>query len=97
MSTDLGAPSLNWLLVSGCGVGASTGEQQSHERLRRKLERLRDVVGQQIFVFLSEARDIVNDVTRVVLYLELRRVKLAGLLIVRVLTLLKVKLMHPSE
>ena len=65
--------------------------------MRGKLKRLRDVIGQQIFVFLCKACDVVNDVTRVVLYLKLWRVKLAGLLIVRVLVLLEIKLMHPAQ
>ena len=97
MPANLGTPPLSWLLVSCGSVGSSNREQQSHERMRGNLKRLRDVIGQQIFVLLCKARDVVNDVTRVVLYLKLWRVKLAGLLIVRVLVLLEIKLMHPAK
>ena len=45
------------------------------------------MLGEQILVLLSEASDVIDDVTSIVLDLELRSLKLARFLIVRILNL----------
>ena len=61
------------------------------------MQDLRDVLREQILVFLGEAGDVVDDVAAVVLDLELGSFKLACLLIMRVLDLLQVDLMELSK
>ena len=52
---------------------------------------------EQILVFLSEASDVIDDVTSIVLNLELRSLKLARFLIVRILYLFEIYLMELSK
>ena len=55
------------------------------------------MLGEQVLVFLSEASYVIDDVTTIVLDLELRCFKLARLLIVRILDLFQINLMELSE
>ena len=61
------------------------------------MDYLRDVLGEQVLVFLSEASYVIDDVTTIVLDLELWGFKLARLLIVRILDLFQINLMELSE
>ena len=54
-------------------------------------------MGEQVLVFLSEASYVIDDVTTIVLDLELWGFKLARLLIVRILDLFQINLMELSE
>ena len=55
------------------------------------------MLGEQILVLLSEASDVIDDVTSIVLDLELRSLKLARFLIVRILNLFQINLMELTE
>ena len=61
------------------------------------MDYLRDVLGEQIFVFLSEASYVIDDVTSIVLDLELGSLELACFLIMRILCLFKINLMELAE
>ena len=55
------------------------------------------MLGEQVLVFLSEASYVIDDVTTIVLDLELGGFKLARLLIVRILDLFQINLVELSE
>ena len=61
------------------------------------MDYLRDVLGEQILVFLSEASYVIDDVTSIVLDLELGSLKLACFLIMRILRLFQINLMELAE
>ena len=55
------------------------------------------MLGKEILVFLGEAFDVIDDVTSIVLDLELGSLKLARFLIVRILNLFQINLMELAE
>ena len=55
------------------------------------------MLGEQILVLLSEASDVIYDVTSIVLDLELGSLELARFLIVRILNLFQINLMELTE
>ena len=61
------------------------------------MDYLRDVLGEQILVFLGEASYVIDDVTSIVLDLELGSLELACFLIMRILRLFEINLMEFTE
>ena len=61
------------------------------------MDYLRDVLGEQILVFLSKTSYVIDDVTSIVLDLELGSLELACFLIMRILRLFEINLMELAE